>query len=95
LLFNLFESYDDERTYKRQKEEEEVLKLRFAAGAVALCTHVIHYDTYSDARLGFSLKFDTSVCEVVLNLHMKCRNRSLWTRPCGAKPRPASPDHLV
>jgi len=45
-------------------------------------------------------KFGASVCEAVLNLQMKHRtgsrqSRSLWTRPCGAKPWPALPNHHV
>jgi len=39
-------------------------------------------------------------CEVILNLCTKCQSgpsqaRLLWTRPCGAKPWPASPNHHV
>jgi hypothetical protein len=46
----------------------------------------------------FSLKFGTEICEVILNLHMKHRTGlhhtgSLETGPCGAKARPASPNH--
>ena len=45
-----------------------------------------NYHIYLNARQGFFLKFCTSICEVVLNSHIKH-----WTRPCRAKPRPASP----
>jgi hypothetical protein len=48
---------------------------------------------------GFSLKFGPYICELVLYLHMKhwtepWQTGSFWTRPCRAKPRPASPNHL-
>ena len=56
------------------------------------------YHIYANARRQFSLKFDIYVCEVVLNSRIKHRTRppqtrSLWTGPCGAKPRTALPSH--
>jgi len=52
------------------------------------------------ARRDFSLKFGVLICEVVLNLHMRYQTAprqtgSLWTGPCGAKPRPATPNFHV
>ena len=52
------------------------------------------------ARRGFSFKFGAQICEVILNLHKKRQTAlhqtgSLWTWPCGAQQRPASPNcHL-
>ena len=59
----------------------------------------INYRIYSNAKQGFSLKFGAKICEVVLKSHMKCRTRpwqtrSIWTRPCKVKPRPAPPNHV-
>jgi hypothetical protein len=42
----------------------------------------------------FFLKFGTWICEVVLNSRIKHQTGSLWTRPCGAKPRPAMQNHV-
>ena len=39
-----------------------------------LSTHVTTLPIYLNARQGFPVKFGTYVCEVILNLHMKC-----WT----------------
>ena len=54
--------------------------------------------TYLNARWGFSLKFGTEmwghlkfVCEAPNRTH---QTGSLWTRPCRAKPRPASQNHV-
>jgi hypothetical protein len=48
----------------------------------------------------FSLKSGAQMCEIILNLQMKCwtaphQTRSYWTGPCIAKPWPASPNHHV
>jgi hypothetical protein len=46
----------------------------------------------------FFLKFGAKMCAVILNSRMKCptsprQTRSLWTGPCRAKQRSASPKH--
>jgi hypothetical protein len=53
--------------------------------------------TYSIVEREFSFKFAALICEVILNLRVKRRigphqTGLLWTRPCGVKPRPASPN---
>ena len=55
------------------------------------------YHIYSNARWVLFLKFGVYLDEVILNSHMKSWTRpsqtsSLWTRPCRAKWRPASPN---
>ena len=51
----------------------------------------VTYSIYLNARQGFSLKFGVQMRKVILNSHFKHWIGSLWTGPCGAKPRPASP----
>jgi hypothetical protein len=51
------------------------------------------------ARWGLLLKFGAEMCEVVLNLHMKCQTRqqqtaSLWAGPFEANQRSALPNHM-
>jgi hypothetical protein len=54
------------------------------------------YGTYwRDEMCTFFLEVAAWICEVILNSHMKCQTRSLWTTPHRAKPRPASPNCLV
>ena len=55
---------------------------------------------YSNARQVCFLKFGASICEFVLNFHMKCwtgplQTGLLWTGPCGAELWLASPNHHV
>jgi len=54
----------------------------------------------SNARQGIFCKCGTDICEIIWNSRMKhqtrpCQTRSLWTRLCGAKLRPALPNHHV
>jgi hypothetical protein len=51
-------------------------------------------------KMRFLLKFGVQICEVILHFYMKHwtgphQTRSLWTGPCGAKPRPVTPPHYM
>lgn len=65
----------------------------FKTFSITALTSATKYHIYSNTRRDFFLKFGTWTCEVILNLCMKRHMRSLWTGRCGAKPRPASPNH--
>jgi len=60
----------------------------------------VNYCIYWNARQGFSFKFCTYICEIILNSHMKHQTglrqtRSLWLVPSRAKLRPVLPNHHV
>ena len=62
-------------------------------------SHASNYNIYSNARQVFFFKFGAYIYKVILHSRMMRRTGpqktwSLWTRPCGAKLRPASSNHM-